>query len=250
LKEIEKLGFIPYTMPVADIATGTVVREKPEFLSPVAPPSRCFPDEFKGKPTNLRWSSGVAVPTIYRNLFFTFDGKLNSLLAMGTPGLQLNMTATKVQTVKLDIREAQIEMLDQLAIQEVYKKVMTKECRDIVTTYPFILEALKVTSMSFEFFDASGGKVHVDSANIGDFALFGADVQWYIEQGSKLVVVTPKFIAYRLGELRPGDEGLVKSVSSQVKNGEYIWFDGSLAADSSKNPWIRNTPKTLTTTQF
>lgn len=247
--EINKLGFIPFRMPISGISTGTIVREEPTYLSSVAPPTRCFPDDVKGKATNLRWVSGVSVPSVYRNLFFSFDGNLNSLMAMGAPGFQFNLSAVKVQTVKLDIREAQIEMLDQIAVQEVYTKIMSKECHELVTKYPFVLEALQVASMSFEFFDAFGGKIQVDSANIGDFALFGADIKWYIEQGSKLVVTTPKFIAYRLGQLRPEDNGYVRLVASKVKNGKYVWFEGAIEEDT-KTTLVKKTPKRLITTQF
>lgn len=242
-KEIERLGFIPFTMPVSNISTGTVIREEPSFISPVVPPSRCFPNEFNGQPTHLRWVSGVTVPSVYRNLFFTFDGSLNSLVATGTPGFQFNLSSTKVRTVKLEIREAQIEMLDQIAIQETYKNVMSNECREIVTAYPFILEALQVTSMSFEFFDAFGGKIQVDSAHIAEFALFDADIQWYIEQGYKLVITSPKFIAYRLAQLRPEDDGFVRLVSSQVKKGEYIWFEGKLSEDASSARGFERLPR-------
>lgn len=242
-KEIEKLGFIPFTMPVSNISTGTIIREEPEFISPLAPPKRCFPDEFNGKPTDLRWVAGVTVPSVYRNLYFTFDGSLNSLVAMGTPGFQFNMSATKVKTVKLEIREAQIEMMDQIAIQDTYKNVMSNECREIVNTYPFILEALEVTSMSFEFFDAFGGKIKVDSAHIADFALLDADVQWYIEQGYKLVITSPKFIAYRLARLRPEDDGFVRLVSGKVKKGKYVWFEGNSSQEPSQVVGLKRLPR-------
>jgi hypothetical protein len=56
-KEIEKLGVIPFKAPVTSIGTGTMLRGTPNYVTPIAPPDACFPDEFNGQPTNLRWTS-------------------------------------------------------------------------------------------------------------------------------------------------------------------------------------------------
>lgn len=222
-KEIEKLGVIPFKAPVTSIGTGTPLRGGPTYVTPIATPQTCFPDESNGQPTNLRWTSGVAIPASYRHMRFDFNMKLNSLIATGTPGIQFNMSMTKVQKVELDIREAEFEMVDQMALKEFYQTGMSQDCKEMLNRYPFILEALRVTSMSFVFYDSFGGKMTLTSANIGDFALLGADVQWYIEQGYKLVVVSPKYIGYRLAQLRPEDEGFVRVTSSKVKDDSYVW---------------------------
>jgi|LakMenEpi03Aug12_release.lakeMendotaPanAssembly.Ray.scaffolds.fasta_scaffold63443_3 hypothetical protein len=224
-KEIEKLGVIPFKAPVTSIGTGTMLRGTPNYVTPIAPPDACFPDEFNGQPTNLRWTSGVAIPASYRHMRFDFNMKLNSLIATGTPGIQFNMNMTKVQKVELDIREAEFEMVDQIALKDFFQNGMSQDCKDILNKYPFILEALRVTAMSFVFYDSFGGKMNLTSANIGDFAILGADVQWYIEQGYKLVVVSPKYVGYRLAQLRPEDEGFVKLTSSKVKNDAYVWHE-------------------------
>lgn len=225
-QEIQRLGVIPFRNPVASISTGTPLRGKPGEVIAIAPPSRCFPDEVNGQPTNLRWASGIIIPASYKNLKFDFNGNLNSLVAAGTPGVQFNLNMTLVQTVQLEIRDAQIEMMDQLAIKEFYTSGMSQNCKAMLMNYPFIVEALRVNAMAFSFFDSFGGELKLTSENIGDFALFGADVQWYIEQGSKLVILTPKYIGYKLAQLKPEDDGFVNLTSSQVKNGDYVWVNG------------------------
>ncbi|MFM8269937.1 MAG: hypothetical protein ACKN9V_07085 [Pseudomonadota bacterium] len=227
---IQNLGVIPFRNPVSALATGTPLRGQPGNVIAIAPPTRCFPNKYKGKPTNLRWVSDIIIPPSYKKMMFTFDAKLNSLMAVGTPGLQFNLTGTKVQTVELDIEEAQIEMIDQLSLKEIYGAGMSESCKEMLASYPFILEALRVNKMSFTFFDSFGGKMEISSANIGDFALFGGEVQWYIEQGSKLVVVTPKYIGYKLAQLRSEDEGFVNLTASEVSKQkgqyEYVWKSG------------------------
>lgn len=227
---IQNLGVIPFRNPVGALATGTPLRGKPGNVNAISTPTSCFPDEVKGKPTNLRWASDVVIPPSYKKVMFTFDANFNSLMAVGTPGVQFNLTATKVQTVELEIQEAQIEMIDQLALKDYYATSMSESCKQMLVSYPFIMEALRVNKMSFSFFDAFGGKFSLSSANIGQFALFGGGVQWYIEQGSKLTVVTPKYIGYKLAQLRCEDEGFVNLTSSEVtkKKGEYqyVWQNG------------------------
>lgn len=225
-QQIQKLGVIPFSNPVAAIGSGTALRGKPGNVNAIAPPSRCFPDTYQGNPTDLRWVSEVIIPPTYKKMYFSFDANFNSMMAVGTPGVQFNLTATKIQTVELEIREAQIEMIDQLALKDFYASGMSESCKEMLLGYPFIMEALKVNAMSFTFFDAFGGKFSLTSANIGDFALFGGDVQWYIEQGSKLVVTTPKYIGYKLAQLRCEDEGFVGLTASEVQKGEYVWVEG------------------------
>jgi len=223
---IQNLGVIPFRNPVSSLATGTPLRGQPGNVMAIANPTRCFPDVLKGKPTKLRWASDIIIPPTYKKMMFTFDANFNSLMAVGTPGVQFNLSGTKVQNVELEIQEAQIEMIDQLALKDFYASGMSDSCKEMLVNYPFILEALRVNKMSFSFFDAFGGKFSLTSANIGEFALFGGNVQWYIEQGSKLVVVTPKYIGYKLAQLRCEDEGFVNVTSSEVKKGEYVWKNG------------------------
>jgi len=225
-QEIYKLGVIPFSNPVSALATGTPLMGKPGNVIPMAPPTRCFPDIFNGKPTNLRWASDIIIPPTYKKMTFTFDANFNSLMAVGTPGVQFNLTGSQVQDVELEIREAQIEMIDTISLKEFYANGMSDSCKQTLLSYPFIMEALRVNAMSFSFFDSFGGKFNLTSANIGEFAIFGGDVQWYIEQGTKLVVLTPKYIGYKLAQLRGEDEGSVNLTSSEIKNGEYVWLNG------------------------
>jgi hypothetical protein len=237
-QEIYKLGVIPFSNPVSALGTGTPLTGKPGNVIAMAPPTRCFPDEFKGKPTNLRWASDIIIPPTYKKMTFTFDANFNSLMAVGTPGVQFNLTGNKVQTVELEIRDAQIEMIDTISLKEFYATGMSESCKDTLMSYPFIMEALKVNSMSFTFFDSFGGKFNLTSANIGDVAFFGGDVQWYIEQGSKLVVLTPKYIGYKLAQLRSEDEGSVNLTCSEIKKGEYVWLNG-LPDQSDENRQLK-----------
>ena len=222
-KEVQNWGFIPFKNPINQLGVGTIFRGKPSKLTPIAPSIRCFPESIQGVPTEIRWVTELDLPHTYRNMQIDFNVKLNSLMAMGTPGIQFNLSMNKVNKVDLSVKGAQIERFDHLALQDFYQQAMTEECRIFVLKYPFTYEALKITSMSFVFLDQFGGKISLNATNISDFANIGADVIWNIENGYELVVTSPKYIGYRLVKLRETDDGWINLVSSSLKRDAFVW---------------------------
>ncbi len=221
--EIARFHFIPFRMPVARIETGTLLRGGPDDLMPVAPAEHCFPHRQDGRAAPLRWHSEVTIPNVLKSMVLDFNAKLNSVVATGTPFINFNLALNKAKKVALEVKGAQIEMFDQLALRDYYKFGMSEKCRELVLRYPFVLEALQVTSMSFTFLDASGGKIAITSSNLGDFAAINVDVQWKIENGYQLVVTGPKYVGYRLVQLRAEDGGYATLVSTKTKSGAYVW---------------------------
>jgi len=237
LQEIEKLGVIPFRNPVSHLATGTALRGKPENVIAIAPPQRCFPDDLpdglNAKPTHLRWVSDLAIPPRYQKINFDLNVDFTSLMALGTPGIQFKGSRNQAQRVELEIQEAQMEMIDQLSLKDFYEEGMSPSCKEMLLQYPFIIEALRVNKMSFVFFDSSGGKLSLTTANIADFAFLGGGLQWHIEQGSKLILETPHYIGYKLAQLQEEDEGFVNLVATQTKRGEYVWKKSALEKSES-----------------
>lgn len=221
--QIAKFNFIPFKMPMAGVGTGTLLRGGPDNLMALAPSTRCFPRKIDGLSTDLRWESEVALPSTYNHFQLDFSAKLNSIIATGTPAITFNLDMSKVKKVDFEIKSASVEMFDQLALRDFYKYGMTTECQKLVLQYPFILDGLEVTSMSFTFLDSFGGKIALSAANIGDFATINVGINWQIENGYKLIITTPKFVGYHLVQLRPQDDGFVHSISSKIKDGAFIW---------------------------
>jgi len=238
--EIEKYNFVPFKTPMAGVGTGTLLRGTPDNLMMLAPPARCFPYQIGGLPTDLRWASDVTLPSTYRKVQLDFNAKLNSIIATGTPAINFNLNMTKVRKVEFEVREASIQMFDQIALRDFFRYGMTAECRDFVLQYPFVFEGLQVTNMSFTFLDVFGGRIGISTANIGDFASFDADVQWQIENGYKLIVTSPKFVGYRVVQLRPQDDGFIRYVSTKSKNGAFVWEE--IGYDYFLTPWFEQLP--------
>jgi len=235
-QEIERLGVIPFKNPVSHLATGTVLRGSPDNVIAIAPPQRCFPNELNSRSTHLRWVSDVAIPPRYQKIHLDLNADFSSLMAVGTPGIKLNGSWNQAQRVELEIQEAQMEMMDQLSLKEFYEEGMSPSCKEILMAYPFIIEALRVTKMSFTFFDSSGGKINLTTANIADFAFLGGGLQWHIEKESKLTIETPHYIGYKLAQLQEGDEGFVNLVATQTKRGQYVWKKG---VSETNKPFLR-----------
>ena len=150
---------------------------------------------------------------------------MNTIATAGSPTFSFNLKADYVRTVDFKLVDAKIERIDQLAFQDYYLNGMSEACKKNVTSYPFVLDALKATEMRFTFYDASNGKIKIDVDNIEQIVDFAADVSWHIENGYDLVFTTPKYVGYHLAKLAVGDDGLVHIVSVKTKQNEFVWED-------------------------
>lgn len=222
-EQIAKLDFVPFQLPIAGVKTGTLFRGPANTPAMVAPGGRCFPDFVDGKPTHLRTTNDVTVPSTYQNVKVDFNAKLNSIVATGTPAFVFNVSMSKARKVELEIDSARIERLEPLELRDYYRHGMKGDCRELVLKYPFVMNELEVTRMSFVFLDTFGGKIAISSANVGDFVTFDVNVQWHIENGYKLVVTSPKVIGYQLARLLPEDDGFVHELATKIQKGEYVW---------------------------
>ncbi|MBI4404452.1 MAG: hypothetical protein HY537_09840 [Deltaproteobacteria bacterium] len=220
---ITKNNFIPFTFPMSGVGTGTLVRGRPDSLLMVAPPDRCFPYEIGGIPTELRWKSDASLAETHYSATLDFNANINTIAQAGFPSITFKFEMKKIRSVDFEVKSATVEMLDQVVLQDFYQTEMTPTCRTWVESYPFVMDGLEVTEMSFVFRDSFGGKIEIKPENISQIVDFSVDIKWHIENNYTLVVTTPKFIGYRLARLRPQDQGSIKLVATRTEENEFIW---------------------------
>ncbi len=224
---IEKLGFIPFRIPLGKVGPGTILRGKPSQLLPMGLPTRCFPDVWNGEPTELRWESDTDLPQTHYSAHLKFDASLNLITSVGTSPFTFKFNMEHIKKVDFEAKGASVEMIDQIQLHRFYQKEMDVACQDYLINYPFIVNGLFVKEMSFTFYTENNGKIEIDTDKIDELIDFSVDIEWHIEKDYKLVITSPKYIGYHLAQLREQDGGLVNQMSTTVdkKNDLYLWQD-------------------------
>lgn len=212
-------GFIPYRAPSASAGVGTLVRGNANQFSMFAPSSECFSDEL-----NLTWSDAVTLPDSYKEFSVDFSADLSALTQNGNPTLELKADFKKVKSIDIKFGDASIETLNQLRFAQYYGSLISEDCKMYVNKIPFIVQGLKVATMSFTFKDETGGSIKLDSENLDQIVKIHAGVSFSIKNNMTLVITTPKYIGYRMAKLRPKDEGYIRLIAQRInKDGDYLY---------------------------
>ncbi|MBT6325309.1 MAG: hypothetical protein HOJ35_05030 [Bdellovibrionales bacterium] len=224
-KEIKRLGYITYTTPLEFAGTGTLIGGGPKQLNIVASPDSCFPDEIDDVATNLRKVDNTTIPT--RQWKITTQGNINidliNFLSSGNAMLGAGIGFSKVQTMSLTMNGVHIEYLDSIRLTEFYTNQMNDTCREYLDRVGFIIQALKVDSLEFKFYDETGGNIKLSVDNIKEILEIGFDIQFSIEDGTTLLIETPKYIGYQLGRLKKSDEGIALFRASKTRRNKFIF---------------------------
>ncbi len=224
--EIEKNGFIPFRHPMSGVGTGMIVRGNSTQLMPLAPPSKCFPYSTDSNPNDLRWESDADLANTHYSARVDFTAQLNTIVTAGTPSVTFKFDMTKIRKVDFDISGATAEMFDHISLQEYYLEGQSSACRNYLMQYPFVLNALVAKEMKFEFLDVFGGQIQLSVDNIEQIVDISADVKWHIENGYKLVITTPKYVGYHLGQLRPEDDGFIRLIATELdQKGGFLFVE-------------------------
>ena len=222
--EILKAGYIPFKHPMANVGTGMIVRGSFDELLPLAPPSKCFPYSSSEQPNDLRWYSDSDLPNTHFAARLDFNAKINTIAQAGTPSLNFKFQMQAIRSVDMDIQGATVEMFDHVSLQDYIHDGLSDSCREYLNRYPFILNALEVTQMTFVFLDLFNGEIQLSVDNIEQIVDFEAGVKWHIENGYKLVVNSSKFIGYHLAQLRPEDDGFIRLIATEIdQNGQFFF---------------------------
>lgn len=199
-KVIESKSFIPYELPMPSTRVGTMLHGNNNELYLVATPDQCFPDLSNGQ--SLRWVQPTDLPSEYQSLQFKFNATVNPILSAGNPILNFNVDASYVKTVSIQFQNPEIEYLNESVFRNTYMAGMSSGCKALLAEYPFIVQGLRIDSMSFVFKDSAGANINL-SGLLGQIVNIAPGVSYQVENDYSLVITTPKYIGYRMARLNP-----------------------------------------------
>lgn len=93
---------------------------------------------------------------------------------------------------------------------------MSEDCKTITDMFPFVVEALKVHSMTLSVVHKKEGFVKLDASIIPSLLKFSTDTTWEQSDAYSVIIRNPQYIGYRLGSLRTVDDGIAIHRSSQI----------------------------------
>ncbi len=226
-EEFEKVitgqGYIPYKAPLAEAGVGSIVKGDPANMRLAARPQRCFPDNVGRHSTGLRWQQATALPNRYRNVTAGINMDLSPLTRFANPVLAL-FNFGRVKNVEISFERASVEYLDEIAF-EIFYQGMSDLCREYLSDFPFIVQALKVDKMNFTFRDNWGAQMELTPGLLGQLVSIEAGVNWRVERGMTLVIESPKYIGFQVAQLHD-DSGRLQFYSNRLdRRGQFVFQD-------------------------
>lgn len=213
-----------YQNPIAKAGTGTLIGGRPNSMMYVADPQTCFNDNYE-LPVQLRRIDHIELPDIAKTI--KVEGGVNAdllnVLGTGEAPIRAGVGFNKVQTIELSFEDVQLEYLDSVAIKYYYDNVMDETCKDFLDQVGFIIQAIKVGKMRFVFTDKNGAKIELSTPVIEDILRLGVDIEYSIENRYSLIIETPKYLGYQLGQLRKSDNGYTLYRASTTKKNQYVF---------------------------
>lgn len=236
-KEIQKAGYILYQNPIEEAGTGTLIGGPPSHLMYVAHPQTCFPDDAFDGELQLRKSDRVVLPSIAKKI--TTEGKVNAelieVLGAGSNPIGVGVGFDLVKTIELQFKDVTVEYLDSVLLKSFYDDGMDEVCKDFLNETGFIIQALRVGQMRFEFTSSGGTKIELSAPVVEQILDLGIDVEWRVENKYTLVIETPKYIGFQLGQLKEVDNGMSLYRAAKVKKNKYQFESISVFSSSRKS---------------
>ena len=242
-KVIAEQGYIAYSTPLSSAGVGTIIQGSPDAMNVVAHPQRCFPDQVGNTQTGLRWQADTDLPNIYRNFDIGFGGIFSQLLSVGNLLASLNIGFNLAQAVNVEFDGASVEYLDQIAFIENYG-LISDTCQMVLESQPFILQALRVKKMKFQFYQQNGLKLGLTPEIVAEMMGFGLDVEWDIKENYTLEISTPKYIGYQVGLIGEHSPGIVQQYAYELtRKRKFDFQDTDLGGRSRKPVAIQRIPQ-------
>jgi hypothetical protein len=234
-KEIIRTGHIPYSVPLQFAGPGTLIGGQPNKLNLIAAPETCFPSMIDGVPTNLKEIDSTSLPK--RNYLFNITGnmkiKVFDFLKTGNSVIRIGTNFHVVQSMTLEMKGASVEYFDSVKLTQFYRESMSPLCKDYLDKVGFIIQALKVDKLIFEFKDAYGHGIELSMQNLENIVDIDFDVNWKVENKTQLIIETPKYIGYQLGSLQRKEDGMILYRATQTKKNKFVFKPIALFKDES-----------------
>lgn len=228
--ELKKYGYVPYTTPLQVAGTGTLIGGSPNQMMIIANPSTCFPDVNE---RGIRFRDDTALPSTKAHFYVQTDIQVSFMKALGTgaPSINAGVHLKDISTMELQFNGVHIEYFDSVKLVDYYRNHMSSLCMDYLDRVGFIIQAIVADQMKFTLFTSDGGQVQLSVQNINQYFDLSANVQWQIDRTASLIITTPKYIGYQLGELRKKDKGIGLRRATKVLANKWIFSDESIFHD-------------------
>lgn len=195
---VKDFGYIGFQNPLENASTGTLIGGRPAAVSFVAPANDCFDND-----RLPRYTDRSEYNRIYK---YNFQGSLGFLLS-GNPILSAGLSLKKDVFVEIELTGLITEYMSSIDITDWYSDGMSQTCRLYLNDVGFIIQALKAEKLTISFKKISGNSIGLNADNVNQYVKFQTGVDWSIQDETKIVVTTPKYIGYQLGRLRLEDDG-------------------------------------------
>lgn len=224
--ELKRYGYIPYTTPLEVAGTGTLIGGSPKAMSIVANPRTCFPEVGTGEDA-IRFRDETVLPSTKEHFFVNTDIKFKFMKALGAgaPSIKAGLKLNNVQTMELEFDGVHVEYFDSVRLVSYYRTHMSDVCKEYLDKVGFIIQAIVTDKMKFTLFTKDGGRIQLTMENMNQYFDLAADIEWEVDRTSSLIIKTPKYIGYQLGQMRQKDNGLVLSRATQVLADKWIFRD-------------------------
>lgn len=224
--EIQKRGYILYQNPLAHSGTGTLVGGRPSMMQLVSGPETCFPSEYDGESTELRFIDEADLPSSHTRTTFNFGigtGMLD-ILSNGNGLINFGAQMGKDIDITVEYEGATVEYIDAVKLKEFYDRYMSDTCKDFLDITGFVTQALRVEKMRFSFSSKTQGQIDITLGGfLGGAVIPSANANWYLEDQYTLTIDSPKYIGYQLGRLKREDEGYSFMRATRIKDDAYLW---------------------------
>lgn len=232
-KEIKALKYIPYPTPLEYAGTGTLVGGAPDQLSLVSAPSTCFADS-----GGMRKLDKTVLGD--RQYQFSVAGNISlgflTMLMNGNSLLKAGLSFSTLQGYSLQMRDVEVEYLDSVEVTRHYRSgKMDELCKDYLDHVGFIIQALRVGKMRFEFYNKSGVKLDLSDGIPLEYITIGGGVEWQVIDNYILEITTPKYIGYQMGQLRRSDNGMVLRRAVKTSGSKYVFEDLTTFPEDKSN---------------
>ena len=232
--DLLSIGFIPYSTPIAFAGTGTIVDGAySKKMGLVSAPHTCFPDEIDGVKTGLRFIEKIALPNRSSTYRVSGNARIGLIDALGKGNLPIKagVNFSTVQTIEFSYTQPQREFIDRVILASFYRTKMPQNqpdgsnlCKDLLDEGGFISEAIKVEKMTFKFFKAEGVQIDLEAVDSKTLLELGAGFSGEVIKKYELVIDAPKYIGYKLSELKKRDNGLSICTSGALNTDDsYDW---------------------------
>lgn len=223
--QIEKFGYILFRTPVELSGTGTMVGGSPKSLSFVAGPQTCFPDPTQEGALPLRHVDNANLPSLNQSVSFEGNLKLEIIKFLGNGNglFKVKSGFDTVSALEIEFGDAKVEYIDSVVLEDFYKEQMSESCKNFLDKVGFIIQALRVDTMKFKFKRSSGGYIDFSIDNIQEILDIAANVNWRIEQNTTLIITSPKYVGYQLGNLVRSTNGHSLYRASRTRGNKFIF---------------------------